>query len=537
MYQPKVFLVVMDGWGYSEVQEGNAIAGAAKPNFDKLWQYYPHALIEAAGEPVGLPWGNIGSSEVGHTCLGSGRIINQDLPRVSRSITSGEFFRNSVLIEAINYAKRNNSSLHLVGLVSAGGVHSHIDHLFALLTLLGQHHFRQPVYIQMFTDGRDTPVKTSILYIDKLNERIQALHLNAQIASIIGRYYAMDRDSHWERTLAAYDCLVSGSRETAESPQEAVVRAYARGETDEFIKPTTILSSPSQPSIIGKLFSKNPPEKSQKPGLIKNKDAVIFFNFRPERMRQLVETFMVPQQKYPDKILLKNLYVASIVEYEKSLPIRVVLPTEKIENPLAKVLSDHGLVQLHITETEKYAHGTYFFDGGNPVPFKNEDWIVIRSPRVATYDLKPEMSAAKITDKIFELSEKKLYDFVLINFANADMVGHTGNLKATVKAIEAVDRELGRLTTKFPESIFLITADHGNAEKMINSQTGEIDTEHSVSPVPFILVGLQFQKNTAEQDQTKPVGILADIAPTVLDLLNVSIPSEMTGYSLLKSVV
>lgn len=537
MYQPKVILVVLDGWGYSEEKTGNAIALAKTPNFTKLWNNYPHALIEAAGEPVGLPWGSIGSSEVGHTCLGSGRIIVQELPRVSQAIASGEFFRNSVLLNAINYAKKNNTNLHLVGLISAGGVHSHINHLFALLDLIKRTNFKGKSYIHMFTDGRDTPIKTAQLYVKKVNEKIKNLNINTQIASVIGRYFAMDRDSHWQRTYAAYDCMVVGSAETASFPEEAVLKAYARGETDEFIKPTTILSHPTKQTIFDRLFPKQTQESQQLVGLIKDNDAIVFFNFRSERMRQLVETFMLPQQNFKQKKLLKNLYVASLVEYEKSLPIQIALPTEKIVHPLCKEISMQGLKQLHVSETEKYAHATYFFDGGNPVPFKNEEWAVIPSPKVATYDLKPEMSASKITDEIFKRAGTTQYDFIMINFANADMVGHTGNLKATIKAVEAIDHELGRLTSEFSETIFLITADHGNAEKMINPQTGQIDTEHSVAPVPFILVGPQYEKNIPEDDNTKPVGILADIAPTVLDILNIEAPSEMTGYSLLDSLL
>lgn len=537
MHQPKVVLVVLDGWGYSEIKKGNAIAQAKKPNFDGLWQNYPHALIEAAGVPVGLPWGSIGSSEVGHSSLGSGRIINQDLPRVSQSIASGEFYRNPVLQGVLNTVRKNHSNLHLIGLVSAGGVHSHIEHLFALLELIRRSRFREPVFVHMFTDGRDTPPKTAILYINKLEERIQAFHLNVQIATVSGRYYAMDRDSHWERTFAAYDCLTKGEGEQASSAQEAVAKAYARGQSDEFIQPTYILNLPRNQGIFERLFPRPQVVAGKPVGIIKDNDSVIFFNFRPERLRQLVETFMVPQHFYPNKKMLANLGVCSIVEYEKSLPIRVAIPPEKIENPLAEVISSKGLRQLHITETEKYAHITYFFDGGTAVPFCGEEWVVVPSPRVATYDLRPEMSAAKITAKIFELCQMTAYDFVLVNFANADMVGHTGNFQATKKAIEAVDKELGRLTSKFPETIFLITADHGNAEKMTNPETGEIDTEHSISPVPFVLVGPAYKKNGLKQEWGKPVGILADIAPTVLDILGLKPPAEMTGYSLLDALL
>lgn len=536
MYQPKVFLIVLDGWGYSEIKEGNAIALAHLPHFQYLWQHYPHALIEASGEAVGLPWGNIGSSEVGHSSLGSGRIINQDLPRISKAISSGQFFRNPVLLETLNYARKNHCRLHFIGLVSAGGVHSHINHLFALLMLLKRSHFFQPSFIQMFTDGRDTPTKSALLYVNKLNTQIKALGLATRIASVIGRYWAMDRDSHWDRTFAAYDLMVLGRGETANSPREAILKAYVRGETDEFIKPTAILGQDSRKGIFDRLFAKDT-SQLEMIGQIKDKDALIFFNFRSERVRQLVETFMLPSSNYPDKKLLSNLYVTSLVEYEKSLPIHVALPPEKIENPLAKMISAQNLNQLHVTETEKYAHATYFFDGGKATPFKNEEWVTIPSPKVATYDLAPEMSAAKITDTIFKKTQKKQYEFVMINFANADMVGHTGNLSAAIQAVEAVDKELGRLVAQFPETVFLITADHGNAERMINPENGQIETEHSISPVPFILVGPQFKKEIPELNQVKPVGILADIAPTILDILNIEPPPEMTGCSLLDTLL
>lgn len=534
MYQPKVVLVVMDGWGYSTNKTGNAILHASLPNFDYLWNNYPHALLEAAGVAVGLPWGNIGSSEVGHACLGAGKVLHQDLPRISQAISSGEFFKNPVLAAALEYAKKHQSKLHFVGLVSAGGVHSHINHLFALFDLLKKKHFRLPSFIQMFTDGRDSPIKSAVLYLDKIEEKIRSLGLSTQIATCSGRYYAMDRDSRWQRTFACYDCLTLGKGEKAVSPKEALLRAYDRGLTDEFIPPTVIELQKPETSFFGKMFEH---QKDSPNGLIEDNDAIIFFNFRPERARQLVETFLFPQMNYPGKKLRKNLFFTTLVEYDKSLPVKVVFPPEKIIEPLAKILSISGLSQLHIAETEKYAHATYFFDGGSPVPQKNEDWVTVPSPKVKTYDLRPEMSAAKITDKIFELANKKNYDFLLVNFANADMVGHTGNLQAAIRGVEAIDRELGRLTKNFPETVFLITSDHGNAESMFDPKTGEIETEHSLRPVPFILVGPQFQKRIPEENQTKPMGILADVAPTILDLLNIPAPPEMTGESLVKTIV
>lgn len=403
--------------------------------------------------------------------------------------------------------------------------------------MLKRSHFHGRSFIHIFTDGRDVPIKSAELYIQKINQKIKTLHLKTQIATVIGRYYAMDRDSHWERTFQVYNCLVSGKGWTTYSAVEAVKEAYQRGETDEFISPTVIMRIPEKkPKILSPIFEE---EKNQSPcpvGLIKGNDAVIFFNFRAERMRQLMETFLFPQTNFPDKKMLKNLFVATMTEYEKSLPVYVIIPTEKIQNPLARILSDYHLKQLHIAETEKYAHITYFFDGGSPVPFPGEEWMAIPSPRVATFDLKPEMSASKITDRIFRLAEKKEYGFVLINFANADMVGHSGNIKATIKAVETVDQELGRLVQAFPESVFLITADHGNAEEMINPQTGEPNAEHSIKPVPFILVGHQYRKQSSEMGKVASTGILADIAPTILEVLEIPAPEDMTGQSLIRTL-
>jgi len=532
MHQPKVILIIMDGWGYSPVRKGNAIAQAKTPHFDRLWGSYPHTLLNASGESVGLPWGEVGSSEVGHVCLGSGRLIYQDLPRISKAIASGDFYENKIFLETLNHAKKNKSSLHLFGLVSAGGVHSHIDHLFALLKLIKKQNFNGPSFIHMVADGRDTPPKTAQLYLNKVEQSIKALHLETKIATVIGRYYAMDRDSHWERTFAAYKALVNGG-EQANSATEAILNAYARGETDEFIKPTIILSRKEiSKGFLANLFKKAAQKEERSPtGLIQDNDAIIFFNFRPERMRQLLETFLLPQANFPAKKLLHNLHITTMVDYEPNLPLHVAFPMEKIENPLAKILSDHHIRQLHIAETEKYAHATYYFNGGRPKPYKDEDWVVIPSPRVPTYDLKPEMSAPKITDKIFQLLETKKYDFILINFANADMVGHTGKLKAGIKAIEAIDKQLGRLTHKLPNTTFLITADHGNAEEMRNPETNEIDTAHSIRPVPFILAAPKYKKKQPPVEPS-PTGILADVAPTVLSLLNIEIPEEMTGVNL-----
>lgn len=536
MHQPKVILIVLDGWGYSEQKEGNAILQAKKPNFDRLWEEYPHTLISASGEEVGLPWGEIGSSEVGHLSIGSGQIVYQELPRVSKAILDGNFFHNPILLNALDYAKNHKSNLHLVGLVSAGGVHSHIDHLFALLDLIKRHRFHQPSFVQMFTDGRDTQVKTALNYVEKLKNKIKNLELPTQIATVSGRYYAMDRDSHWERTWKAYDCMVAGKGERANSPEEAISDAYARDETDEFIKPTVIYGQEQISGFWQKLSKKTPTGPYHPLGPIKDNDAVIFFNFRSERMRQMIETFLFPQPNYKEKIVRKNLFITTLTEYDRTVPVNVAFPPERITNSLAKILSEHHLTQLHMAETEKYAHATYFFDGGHAEPYPGEDWKIINSPKVATYDKKPEMSASEITNELIKKLEKKNYDFVLINFANADMVGHTGKLAAGIKAVEAIDVQLGKIARSFPESNIIITADHGNAEEMLDND-GNINTNHSLAPVPLILIGNKFKKTKPSKIAPSPSGILADITPTILNLLNIPKPTEMVGDDLSDSLV
>ena len=536
MNQPKVILIVLDGWGYSEIKRGNAILQAKKPNFDRLWSEYPHTLISASGEEVGLPWGEIGSSEVGHLAMGSGQIIYQELPRVSKAIRDGDFFRNPVLLDALNYAKTHKSNLHLIGLVSSGGVHSHIDHLYALLELLKRKKNRQPSYIHMFTDGRDTPPKVAASYVEKVENKIKVLKLQTQIASVIGRYYAMDRDSHWERTLSAYNCLVAGQGEKADSATEAVQNAYQRDETDEFIKPTVIYGKKQINGFWQNLAQQNSTDKIKPVGPIEENDALIFFNFRSERMRQLIETFLFPQPNYKDKILRKNIFVSTLTEYDKTVPVNVAFPPDGIKNSLAKILSEKNLTQLHLAETEKYAHATYFFDGGHSDPYPGEEWKIIHSPKVATYDEKPEMSASEITDELAKKLSNKNYDFVLINFANADMVGHTGNLAAGIKAVETIDQQLGKITQLFPDSNILITADHGNAEEMVD-KNGGINTNHSLAPVPLILVGKNFRKSQPNDSVPSPSGILADITPTILHLLDIQKAPEMIGDDLTNSLV
>ncbi len=535
MPKPNVILVVMDGWGYGPNTPSNAIVNAQKPNFDNYWQNYPHTLLSASGEAVGLPWGGIGSSEVGHLSLGSGRVIYQDLPRVSQAIENGTFYQNPQLIGAINHAKQHRSALHLIGLVSSGGVHSHIRHLEALLQLIKVQRFKNPTFIHMITDGRDTSPKSAPMYLEKLIQRLHQLHLPISIATVSGRYYAMDRDNHWERTLSAYKSMVSGEGQIADSPASAIETAYRRQETDEFIMPT-IIAQNAPSSGVSKLFSSQTQIlKVSRP--VQDNDAIIFFNFRPERMRQLVELFLFPRQDMPDKITRKNLYITTMTQYSEHMPVHCAFPPEYVDEPLARILSNHQLTQLHIAETEKYAHATYFFNGGNPQPYPGEKWYAVPSPKVATYDLAPAMSASKITDYLIDDNQKNPYDFMLINYANADMVGHTGNYDATVKAIEAIDQELGRLQSTFPDSYLIITADHGNAENLTNPETGEIDTEHSISPVPLIIIHPSFQLASPQAPVTLPTGILADITPTILNLFGLEPLPQMNGYNLLPTLI
>ncbi|MFA6422929.1 MAG: 2,3-bisphosphoglycerate-independent phosphoglycerate mutase [Patescibacteria group bacterium] len=509
-----VGLIVLDGWGYSTEKKGNAIELAKKPNYDFMWQNYPHTLLSATGKEVGLSWGELGSSEVGHLSIGSGRVIYQASQIISRSIYTGEFYKNSVILDLLKETKAKNKSLHLAGLVSSGGIHSHIDHLIAIFEIIKRENFKQPVFIHMFTDGRDTSPKSSQLFIDKIEKTISNMKLNIKIATVTGRYYAMDRDSRWERTIEAYKCLTEGEGQKAVSAEEAVNESYKKKLTDEFIKPTII----------------------DPKGIILPKDSIIFFNFRPERMRQLVEMFIFEKKEYPEVKLLPNLTIATMMEYAAHLPVKVIFPTEEVTETLAEILSKNKKSQIHIAETEKYAHVTYFFDGWHPKPYPQEQWIVIPSPKIATYDKMPQMSASKITNRlILELKKQKI-DFVLINYANADMVGHTGKLKPTIKAVEAIDKELGRLRNIFKNDTLIITADHGNAEKMLDENNQE-NTEHEINPVPIMLINEKHKFNeTNKNSEVSATGILADIAPTILNLLEIKQPASMTGYSLLETL-
>lgn len=508
----------MDGVGLSAEKEGNAVMLAKLPNLRDISQHYPGAALQSAGLTVGVPWGEMGNSEVGHLAIGSGLVVYQNLPRINMAIRDGSFFKIPVWQKVLEHAKKNKSAIHLMGLVSNGGVHSHQDHLFALLELIAEQKFGGKVFIHMFTDGRDAPPQSAPLFLQELQKQIEKNNPSSpvggfggwKIASVSGRYYAMDRDNRWERVSLAFDAIVKCEGEKAKTADEAIHNSYAQKVTDEFIKPTVLEGAEG----------------------VKAGDAVIFFNFRSDRARQLTELFM--------KSKIKNLLFTSMTEYDKSFNVDVAFDAQVVEMPIAKVISNASKKQLHIAETEKYAHVTYFLNGGSEKEFLGEERILVPSPKVQSYDKKPEMSAYETTEIFLKALKENKYDFIVINFANGDMVGHTGNLEATIKGMEVVDECVGKIVkeTIATKGAIIITADHGNCEEMINLETGQIDTEHSVNPVPFWFIT---PDNRYEEPIKTPVkvgvsGILPDVAPTVLEILNLPKPDEMTGSSLLKTI-
>jgi 2,3-bisphosphoglycerate-independent phosphoglycerate mutase len=518
-----LILVILDGWGISTEKKGNAIAQAEIPTIEKLNHFYPHFYLKASGIAVGLPWKESGNSEVGHLNLGAGKIIYQNLPRIDLAIKNKSFFQNKALLDAMNFAKKNNSCLHLMGLVSSGGVHSDIEHLYALLKMAKENKVKN-LLIHIFTDGRDTSPKDGINFVKDLEKKINDFGVG-KIATVVGRYLAMDRNKNWDRTKKVYQCLTEGIGKKYNDPIKAIKESYQNNITDEFIEPIVIVDRKSNP--VGK---------------IQEKDAVIFFNFRNDRARQLTQAFVLENFKdFKRKKLLKNLCFTTMTEYEKKLPVNVALTPQKIDCPLACVLSKENKKQLHIAETEKYAHVTYFFNGGKEKPFAGEDRILIPSPSVSNYDETPGMSAHEITEKLIEEIKKDKYDFIIVNYANPDMIGHTGNFKAAIQAIEIVDQCLGRLVDAVLKNNggLIITADHGNAEEMINPQTGEILTEHTKNPVPIWYVNNENKKensnNKISQSKISTIGILSDIVPTILKIMKIKKPVEMTGKSLLKN--
>lgn len=506
-------LVILDGWGIAPAGKGNAIELANKPFFNSISVSYPHSRLIASGESVGLPKGEPGNSEVGHLNLGAGKIVYQDLPRINSAIADGTFLQNEVLGKAFEHVKTNNSTLNIMGLVGTGGVHSSVEHMYALLWAAKEKGVKN-VFLHLFTDGRDSSPTSSLQLLTEIQTKIAAIGIG-KIASIAGRYYGMDRDNRWDRISKSYFAITQGKGVLVLDPRVELEACYKKGVTDEFIEPTLIDQGNHQVATV------------------KDNDSVIFFNFRPDRARQLTQAFVLPVFNNFDRgAMLKNLYFVTMTEYEKGLPVQIVFPNQEIIQPLAKVFSDHTLRQLHIGETEKYAHVTYFFNGGREDPFPMEDRVHIPSPKVATYDLKPEMSAVEITDYVVQKLKSDLYDFYVINYANADMVAHTGSIQATIKAVETLDGCLKRLSEEVLVNggCLVITADHGNAEEMINLHTGGVDTEHTGNPVPYIVLTKEFQHSSTLQFQS---GILADSAPTILDLMGITKPGTMMGQDLL----
>lgn len=538
-----VTLIVLDGWGIAPPSSGNAISLAKTQNIESFWASYPHTLLTASGEVVGLPRGEPGNTETGHLNLGAGRIVYQDLPRINLSIADGSFFKNPAFLGALDHARKFNSKLHIMGLVGSGGVHSNIEHLFALLHFARENKFDR-VFIHAFTDGRDSPPASAALYLGQVEEKINSERVG-KIASIMGRYWAMDRDFRWDRTEKAYLALTRGAGRKFTSAKDALETSYKDGKTDEFIEPSILTSQDGSPV-----------------GLIQDNDSVIFFNYRIDRPRQLTKAFVFrdfearAQQewdfdpymvKYYKKHLieipqrpvfnrgkpLESLFFVTMTQYGKPLPVEVAFPPEIVNLPLGRIVSERGIRQIRVAESEKERFVGFYFNGQQDQIFAGEDRLIIPSPAVPTYDQKPEMSARELTQAfISNLSlNPNAYGFALINFANPDMVGHTGNIQAAKIACEVVDQCVGEIV-KFIEGIggvAIITADHGNAEEMINLISGEPNTEHSTNPVPFIAVGHQF----LGRPQTLSSGILPDVAPTILYLLGIDKPESMTGRNLL----
>jgi len=512
--RPKpIVLTVLDGWGYRAETKGNAIALARKPNYDRLLAEFPNTLIDTSGPPVGLPDGQMGNSEVGHMNMGAGRVVQMDITRIDQAIATGALFENTLLLEAMKRGRERQ--LHLMGLVSDGGVHSQLEHLFALLRMARQNKVER-VFVHAFLDGRDTPPNSGIDYLRRLQQKMRELGVG-QIASLSGRYYAMDRDNRWERMERAYNAAVHGeSEKRATDPVEAVKQGYEQGVTDEFMLPVVITDGAGA---------------AAKPvGCIRDEDAVVFFNYRADRARQMSKAIAEPGfDRFTDASRPKDLLYVAMTQYDKNWAwLRFLFGPEKLEQILAQVFTEAGFRNLRCAETEKYAHVTYFFNGGVEKPFPGEERALVPSPKVATYDLMPEMSAAGITDTIIQAIEKGEFDAIVMNFANADMVGHSGKLEPTIKAVETVDACLGRIFQSLRPrgGAWIITADHGNAETMIDPITGGPHTYHTTNPVPFILL------DEDGRVRLRPGGALRDIAPTLLGVLGVPQPGEMTGRDL-----
>ncbi len=509
-----LMLTILDGWGVGDGSEGDAIARGQKPNYDQLLAEYPDTLLGASGEDVGLPEGQMGNSEVGHLNIGAGRIVYQEFTRISKAIKDGPFFQNEEFIKAMASVKENHSALHLMGLLSDGGVHSHISHLYALLEM-AQKSGVQKVFVHAFLDGRDVPPVNAREYIDALEQKFTELGIGA-IATVMGRYYAMDRDKRWERVEMAYNALCHGRGEKATLASGAVAHSYEKGNTDEFVLPTVIIKQDGTPVAT-----------------VSDRDSIIFYNFRPDRARELTRAFVDEEFLGFDRGSSRpKTYFVCMTQYDKTIGAPIAFKPQVLSNTLGEYLSLKGLKQLRIAETEKYAHVTFFFNGGVEPPNEGEERVLIPSPKVATYDLKPEMSAYEVADAVIGEIDKDTYDVIVLNFANADMVGHTGVMEAAQKAVETVDACLGKVAKAVltKGGAMLVTADHGNADQMVDKETGQPFTAHTLNRVPLILVSDKF-KNA----KLLP-GRLEDIAPTMLYMLGLDQPAEMTGKCLINQI-
>ncbi len=540
MEKPLV-LIVLDGWGLAPGGPGNAISLAKLRFMPQFWASYPHTELLASGEAVGLPKGEDGNTETGHINIGAGRIVYQDFPRINMAIADGSFNRNEAFLGAIRYAQTHKTNLHIMGIISDASVHGSKEHLYALLELLHMHGPPVPVYLHLFTDGRDATPRSARAFVSEVETRLSQIQIG-KIATIMGRYYAMDRDRRWERTQKAYEALTEGSERTAKTALEAIDNAYQEGKTDEFIEPTTILDSSGAPLPR-----------------IHNYDAVIFYNYRVDRPRQITHAFVLSDfethrhepyfdpyavkyfhkhvvepeerwQPFTRRVVLPNLFFVTMTQYERNLPCTVAFPLEPVVMPIGRVFSTLELRQLHLAETEKERFVGYYFNGMREEPFKGEDRLIVPSPNVATYDLRPAMSAFELTQQLIDRLSIGVYSFILINFANPDMVGHTGNIPAAITACEVTDTCVGRIVENVlaVDGTCIITGDHGNVEEMLGPN-GDVDTEHSTYPVPFIMIDKKLQY----QPKTLPQGKLADIAPTVLAWRGIDIPGEMNGNNLL----
>ncbi|MFK8048590.1 MAG: 2,3-bisphosphoglycerate-independent phosphoglycerate mutase [Halioglobus sp.] len=506
-------LIILDGWGYREEIRDNAIAQGATPNWDRLWEQAPHTLISASGMDVGLPGGQMGNSEVGHMSLGSGRVVYQNISKIDKAIEDGTFNSNAAYIDAIDKASANNGAVHIFGLLSPGGVHSHEDQILAAINLAAQRGSKK-VFLHAFLDGRDTPPRSAAESLQKVEDLLNELGCG-KIASIIGRYYAMDRDSRWDRIEYAYEMLTEGkSSHIATSAQAALQAAYDRDENDEFVKSTVISASQDQAAMV------------------RDGDSVLFMNFRSDRARQLTRAFVDKDfNEFERKVVPELADFVMTTEYSADIDTAIAFPAESLDNVLGDYLAQQGKTQLRIAETEKYAHVTFFFSGGREALFPGEERIMIPSPDVATYDLKPEMSAPELTDKLVEAIRSKEYDLIVCNYANGDMVGHTGIFDAAVAAVEALDECIGRVEAALLEvgGQALITADHGNCEQMVDYDSGQLHTQHTTELVPLVYIGERVLTLKSSD------GKLADIAPTLLSLMAISQPEEMSGVDLVET--